>query len=180
MGTGGGPQVVHLDPKGVDRIRWENAKTSALIINRVQVQIDHLEVGLVMARNKSNQVVPVSQRSYLSVFLTLENTGDFPLEYHTWYREGGSAKSRHKPVSIQDNVGTKYPIRTFPGFENVRGSATAKKLMPREKVNDVLVFEHPLNPTEEVKYYMLSLPASAYGGEGTYRFEIPLDMVRGW
>lgn len=172
--------TLEIEPSAESPILWSNAHEMSLIMHRVKLFVEHVEIGPVKMNSSSGMVPPADQQNYVTIFLSLKNQGEFPLDYEPWYRAGGSTHTKHRPATLIDNLGRPYPINTFPGPGRVRGTTSATKLRVGEEVNDVIVFSLPDEGLAEVKYFLLSLPTKAFGGDGIFRFEIPLENGRGW
>ncbi len=83
------------------------------------------------------------------------------------------AISESKP-GLEDNFGNHYRQMTFGLGSTVDGQAENQSIYPGKAISDVLVFEAPI---EKAKYLHLELPATAFGGTGKVRFEIPAEMI---
>lgn len=162
------------------KVPWTDAREYSLIMHRVKVVVEHVEIGPVRRRSDAAAGAVADSQNYLTIFLTLRNLGDFPLDYATWYRAGGSQHTRHRPVTLTDNLGRSYSIKKFPPAEKVGGVTEATRLPVGVEVDEVLVFSLPPDGLDEVKSFLLTLPAQAFGGEGLFRYEIPLLNGRGW
>ena len=106
-------------------------------------------------------------------------------------KEGRPATELHVTVQVL-HVGTKgaiafsgWPTAEAPKLEDASGksysfqvrpenSAVARSLVPFQPVRDTLVFAAPPPVTDWVR---LELPASAFGGLGEVRFQVPRTMI---
>jgi hypothetical protein len=85
-----------------------------------------------------------------------------------------SGIDRHVP-RLTDNLGNRYKRITFGLGTTVVGRVNQESIHPGKTVDDVLVFEEPLANADVLR---LGLPASAFGGTGEIKFEIPKSMIR--
>jgi hypothetical protein len=78
-------------------------------------------------------------------------------------------------ATLTDNFGNPYKrISLEPGAQ-IRGQiSTATSVYPRKRIEDLLVFEPPV---DKVQYLRLELPATAFGGTGSLRLQIPKGMI---
>jgi hypothetical protein len=68
-----------------------------------------------------------------------------------------------------------YPrLRLAPGVAIAGQVRSAVSLDPGKSLEDLLVFEPPLN---EIRFLRLELPAAAFGDTGSLRFQIPMGMI---
>jgi hypothetical protein len=65
-----------------------------------------------------------------------------------------------------------HPLRRDAQLAPERDGAAS--IWPGKSVEDVVVFEEPVVRAE---YLRLELPASAFGGTGKLRFQIPTEMI---
>src|SRR5207249_2399630 len=81
----------------------------------------------------------------------------------------------HEP-KLTDNLGRVYRRAAYGAGVEVSGVAGSRELTPNKLVKDLLIFE-PL-PLDGVEFLHLELPASALGGAGTLRLQIPRAMIQ--
>ncbi|QDU97216.1 hypothetical protein Pla8534_50610 [Lignipirellula cremea] len=157
--------------------RWADATVAELEHNGVKVRVDYVDVGDVATRNNANAVEVFTDRDYLHVTLSLENTNAAPVAYRSWQGNtfpGGSLAQ----VKLTDNSGAEYAQATFPGARSVKGHLADAQLDPKEKVTDTLIFQPRAGQDPRAAtFYLLELPAGAHGAEGEYRFRIPRNML---
>ena len=80
-------------------------------------------------------------------------------------------------ASIKDDAGNEYKRCQFGIGTRVVGQVHgSESIYPNKTVADLVIFEPPI---DACKYLILELPASAFGGEGTLRFNIPRSMWEG-
>src|SRR5207248_2470 len=96
------------------------------------------------------------------------------VNYESWAdptREAG----RHEP-RLTDDRGQTYRRVSFAPGTDLAGSSGDTFLTPGKPIVDLLVFEAP--PLEGIQFLRLELPASAFGGAGTLRFQIPKASIK--
>ena len=105
-----------------------------------------------------------ARKGFLIVTVNVHNSsGAKKLDFQAW----GKLTSASGQVELRDNVANHY--QQFP----VRAQALPS-VYPGETYADVLVFQPPVSAS---KYLRLTLPASAFGGHDSLRFEIPSSMI---
>lgn len=161
-------EAVSKTPKASE---WTDASKSSAERDQMTVRLASAEIGIprLIAREIEKAARPRSE--YLSLELELQNRSKTEkLEYTSWNVEDAG-------VCLADDRSRPLPMKSFRsrGFE-IDGQLEGGKgsLDPGEVIRDVLLFEAP---AERARYLRLELPASAFGEEGSLRFEIPLSMV---
>jgi hypothetical protein len=153
---------------------WVDASANALKYGDVRLEIVSVGIGPVELRQKSS--IAASSEHYLSLRLRASYEGIIAQQtpYQPWADLAG-APSLHAPT-LTDNQGRTYAQKTFaPGFQVV-GRADTDALNPGHQVKEVLVY--PV-PARDLEYLRLTLPGSAFGLAGEFRFQIPRSMIRG-
>src|SRR5262249_7986249 len=152
------------DPK----LPWYDASKGPLQVGDARVQIGHVLVGPVRMQGILGQ--EETPDPYLGIQLFIQNGGktrkiDYP------------GRSRRSPADVRlvDNFGNIYRRRDPDPLSQVLGQVReTKSIHPGERLEDLLVFEKPLPNVQSLR---LELPASAVGGSGTFRFQIPKNMI---
>jgi hypothetical protein len=97
-------------------------------------------------------------------------SSDRVVRFVGWGLTGTEAEA----ITVVDDQGRPYPARTFePGWA-VLGRTGPVVLAWGRWVDEVLVFAPP---SPDVAFLLLTLPASAFGGTGRLRLEIPREMI---
>jgi hypothetical protein len=116
---------------------------------------------------------PLPPENNLTVVLRVANVGTKGrLPYESW---GAALRTRaaHAPI-LRDKRGSSYALTDFGPGVTVPGRFRSKDLLPGKFVNDRLVFPEPAAGAEE---FVLELPATAIGGEGTLKFKILRSQI---
>jgi hypothetical protein len=95
------------------------------------------------------------------------------LDYRTM--AGGDFSLSRDYATLTDNFGNTYKRITFGYSNKPAGRTNSASLYPGKQLSDVLVFEVP---AESATHLDLEIPAENVGGEGFYRFRIPVAKVR--
>jgi len=151
---------------------WVDATTSAVGQGEIGVcvasaAIEQLEISrtsTAASSPKDNLVI------HLQVML-VGTTGK--VDFQSW-SNSNYGDTRNKPTLT--NNSTNVPLRTFDVSTVIPGHERPKGLYPKLYADDYLIFEKP-NPIAD--NLRLELPASAFGGVGTLRFQIPKSMIDG-
>jgi hypothetical protein len=114
----------------------------------------------------------LSEKKYLAIYLRLINAGAASqVVYKSW---GWAGQNSSAAPLLRDNIGRTYPLAALGSGLEVVGQRRRVLLLPGKPVVDVLVFEAPGVNTGHLR---LELPASAFGGTGKLRFQIPGSMI---
>jgi hypothetical protein len=153
---------------------WVDASTNAAKRGDVRLDIVSVQIGPVDLKQKASTTA--SPERYLTIHLRITDEGILfqPTPYEPWADLAGSP-SKHTPA-LTDNQGRTYEQKTFESGWTVAGRREGDALNPGHQVKDVLVYPVPAG---DVEYLRLTLPASALGRSGEFRFQIPRSMIRG-
>lgn len=141
----------------------------AVRLDDVQVRLTSVKLGKVLLKTIGG--TGESSKSHLLVGVALQNMNQTrKLDYKTWAGETFDLDGAF--ATARDNFGNSYKRVGF-GFSThpvggIRGSET---LYPGKPVADLLVFEAPI---EAATYLDFDLPAKNFGGEGVFRFRVPV------
>jgi hypothetical protein len=150
---------------------WTDAATSALIQDEVAICVASVAVER-LELSREGKPVP-SSNDHLVIHLQVVLVGTTrKVDFESW-GNSNFRDVRNKPT-LTGNSSHAYALRTFEAGTQVTGHELSKGLYPKLYADDYLIFESPL---PGLKYLRLELPASAFGGMGTLRFQIPNSMV---
>jgi hypothetical protein len=155
-------------------VKWTDAAAGTAQCGDVTIKIVSAVIGRVplVSQVKEN----TSKDPALMITVELQNSGKKgKVAYKSWslgMSSGGSTK-------LTDNIARSYPMRSkgaYPGYL-VRGQLNDAPIEPSATIEDILVFQRPINDGK-VKVLRLTLPAAAFGEKGSVNFEIPVDMLK--
>jgi hypothetical protein len=151
---------------------WGNAQ-NAIQQGDLQLRVTKVTIGQVPLKDSFNDDSK-SQDELLMVNLELTNINETrKMEYNTWSGENISFDRDY--ATLVDNFGNSYKRIKFGFSTNPVGAvARSESIYPNKTVNDVLVFEIPI---DTIEYLRLELPAKNFGGTGMLRLEIPKQMI---
>lgn len=176
-GTGEAGRRGETDDGAGGTVTWTDASKSAAL-NHIKVRIDRVEFGEVRAKDARNKVQTSDNANFLQIFLELENQGDKPVDYQSWYGNEFSSDEGQVVALLADQDGHEFPMMTFGDVARVRGHVTQEQLNKRDKVQDVVIYDLPDGvDRRSIKSLHLTLPAAAYGDRGLYRFKIQAAMI---
>jgi hypothetical protein len=114
-----------------------------------------------------------SQEKYLGIQVRIENGGmTRKIDYKGW----ASLVNVFGGATLTDNVGNSYNRKNFGlGTQIVGQVQEATSIYPGKSVEDLLVFETPL---DNIQHLQLELPGSTVGVGGKIRIQIPKAMIR--
>ncbi len=157
---------------------WVDASKSALRQNDLRVEILSVQVGGVpMQDSKQKEAKPTCSRDkHLIITLRVSYEGALyrQFTYDPWSNRKDSP-SKHPPT-LTDNTGETYTQEAFdPGPLQIVGRGDKNFLTPGYQVKEVLIYPPPSGKPESLR---LELPAAVFGLKGTFRFQIPRDMIQ--
>lgn len=115
-----------------------------------------------------------SSEDYLALKVTIRNTTTTKkIDYSSWTADRYSFGDRSAKLS--DEHGNRYKRITLSLGDTVEGQTSSASIRPGDNITDLLLFEEPIDAAKKLR---LELPASAFGGEGYLRIEIPREMIR--
>ena len=164
------PAVASDNPAGSPppaSVVWIDASRAAWKCGNVTLRVQSAVIAPA-TRIDAAQRISDTPEECLLVHLELSNQSHTrKIEYAGWGLRGAEPQ-------LTDELNNKYGMQKVPGgrFE---GQVQAKPIYPEKSLEDVLVFERPV---ERAKVLRLQLPAGAFSGQGTGYFEIPMSMVK--
>jgi hypothetical protein len=172
-------EIVYLTPQKSRTARWVDITTGNLVsINKVTVKVDYVEYGAVRAKDANNVVIESDQKNFLQIYVRLRNYQGTPVNYASWYGNVFADGNNDVAATLVDDRGRQYDMMRFTHVSGVRGHTPQAVMKQREQVRDIVVFAVPAEvDRSRIRYFRLELPATAYGGAGAYRFEIPRHAI---
>jgi hypothetical protein len=158
----------------IEESEWIDAAEYAVRRDDVRVHVVAALAGPVeLHRGEEGSVLSPAKHLVLRVAVLCEGTRAPEVTYEPW-ADLDLSPSRHPPT-LTDDRGQRYTQDTFGPALAVVGRGERTPSMIGMQIREVLVF--PL-PDAEVQYLRLELPASAYGGQGAFRFQVPRSMIQ--
>jgi len=144
---------------------WIDASRYSIQQGDLRVRVLSVVIGPV---ELSSKTASRSQQPYLQIKLEIANARVRKrLDYLPWSRGDG--------IVLRDQTGKTYALKSLGG-EVAGQQKNSVALGPFDRVTDLLIFESP--PAKTVEHLRLELPASAAGGIGSLKFEIPPLMIQ--
>jgi len=151
-------------PKNEDAA-WADARK---LVRQGDVQVGISSVTIDQVQLLDLGQPSISKDKLLVIRLRIGNVGQTrKIEYESW-GDTSHLIDHHFP-SLKDNFNNNYRRITFGVFTRVKDQLSSESIRPGTSVEDVLVFEQPI---DRINYLRLELPASAFGGKGKLRFQI--------
>jgi hypothetical protein len=151
---------------------WTNTGQGALRQGDVQIRVPEVRFSTVPLSGPGGKRW-ISPKKHLVLRVKVSNIGAArSIPYETWGAPG-SAGGKHLP-QLRDPQGQLVPLSEFVPGCTVVGRVTMASVGPGRHIEDVLVFDAPKGPVE---FFRLELPATACGGMGTFRLEIPASQL---
>jgi hypothetical protein len=127
------------------------------------MQIAVAQVGITKAPLDGAKEKKQPTEKYLIVHLRISNVGvERKYDYSGWGQWGSD-----NAATLRDTKGHAFKLKRFDATWTVKGQVTSTSIFPGKSIDDILIFEAP--PPE--------LPAAAFGGEGSFIFEIPGKII---
>lgn len=147
---------------------WADARNKVRHGN-VEIQITRVAVEHVQVKSfREGQ----SKNAQLVIRVRIGNLDEGKkINYRGW--QNGS--SLFSEMRLADDLGNQYKEVDFGLGAHPVGQVTSESLYPGKAIEDVFVFEVPV---EKATFLRLELPAKNVGGEGKIRFEIPKDLIQ--
>lgn len=160
-----------LPPQQKEDEKWASAKDVVqqgdirVQVTKVAIQnipLDHL--------GRSSE----SEDRLLAVYLRVSNTSKTKkVSYLTW--RGKPISFERDAATLADNFDNVLKRINFGFGNDVKGAVkSTESIYPGKEVDDILVFEAPIDATD---YVRLELPAANFGGTGNIRLQISSDMI---
>ena len=152
---------------------WASAQNAIRQAN-IEIRITQVLVGKIPLRAGFDDSETQSKDKLLKVVLELHNLSKSKkIEYQSW--SGRDLSFNRDYATLKDNFGNNYKRINFGFGTKVIGQTKSDSIYPGIKIQDVLVFE---TPVDTVKYLNLELPAKNFDGEGMLRLRIPTGMIQ--
>jgi len=164
--------MVVYQPLGEDD--WVDASANAVKRGDVRVEIVSVGIGPVELKRQSSALSSAERYLMIRLRVSYEGIVFQQIPYEPW-ADRADSPSKHPPI-LSDDQGHTYAQKTFVSDWKVIGRAEVDALNPGHQVKEVLVY--PV-PARNVEYLRLTLPASAFGLPGVFRFQIPRNMIGG-
>jgi hypothetical protein len=162
-------RVIPLQLTSKDRLDYDgyvDAGRAVFQQGHIRVQVTAAVVGPVQVVDSKKRF---TKQPYLAIGVRVQHLGNGPqVRFIHWDTNGernvpaATASVEGRPLSLA-NTGSDVPV----------GVAFGVDLFPSKSVNDLLVFEAPTTAGP----VRLELPAEAWGGKGTFKFQIPTSMI---
>ncbi len=160
-----------LVPSGLPE--WVDAASSAVLQGEVAVCVASAAIEGVELAGNTAQKSSASDNLVIHLQVMLIGTSG-KVDFASW-GNSNFGDARNKPM-LTDNSNQAYQLRSFDAGTQLPGHERSKGLYPKLYADDYLIFE---TPNRSADYLRLELPASAFGGMGILRFQIPKSMIEG-
>jgi hypothetical protein len=151
---------------------WADASADAVQSKDLRVQVTGVRVGVVPLEYQGKKVLSPDKYLVIRVQVSYQGVVFEQLPYTSW-ADLANSPSGHPPT-LTDNRDHTYAQKTFDPARPVVGRGGRSYLSPGRQVNEVLVFPVPHARVEQLR---LTLPASAFGRTGAFRFQVPRSMI---
>ena len=164
--------MIGEDPSLAGRIGtdWYDAASEAAIDGNLKISLTDVGVGNLPGELPRPGRSP---KNYLFVNVRLENQdATRKIDYSSW-SGAGSLDARLMPTLV-DKHGNSYRRVVLQG-STAGEQLRQESIYPGKAILELLVFEQPISKFGHLE---LTLPSSAYGGNGAVAFRIPFEMVQ--
>ena len=170
--------AVSLDPEDLERHtldndQWTDAGSRAVSLNDLRVRVAGARVENVTLVCAGGSKTTPEKHLVIRLHVSYEGIVFKEFKYKRW-ADGASAPSQHRPVLVDDENQPIEQARFGAGWSVPSELAEEPYVIYGRPLDDVLVFPAPARLPA---YWHLTLPASALGQAGEYKFRIPSSMV---
>jgi hypothetical protein len=158
-------------PSEPEELSWTDASKGPVQHGDVRVQLTGVTVRNVRIKDMLGEEF-VSPTKHLAIRLEIFNTSSMrKLDFLGW----SETSPDRNAASLTDNFNRLYNrMSPDPGAEIPGQIITATSLYPGKQLEDLLVFEPPV---DKIQFLRLQLPAAAFGSSGSLNLQIPDGMV---
>jgi predicted RNA-binding Zn-ribbon protein involved in translation (DUF1610 family) len=150
---------------------WADASKGPVQQDKVRVRVVSVTVDFVTGKDFRDFK---SEEKLLKIGLQVENLHpNRKVDYRGW--GASSVFLSEGAPHLTDNFDNLYKRVTFGFVSHIDGQVHSESIYPGKSVNDLLVFEVPV---DTAKHLRLELPAKNFGGTGMLRLQIPKGMIR--
>lgn len=173
------PTVKEETPeKQVPSEKWYDASKEAVLIGDIEVRITKVVIGKVETMGVMGSEYE-SDDDYLLVYLSVRNNN--PHKKHDVRSWGHDlyygTSSNNEAIVLVDNYENSYDRCYTQDTRKVKGGYVSTSLYPNKSIDDVAVFEVPVDGIEYLRL-KLSVKWVDNKEEGFYRFQIPASMIQ--
>ncbi|HTN74538.1 MAG TPA: hypothetical protein VL096_04800 [Pirellulaceae bacterium] len=171
--------IVTIDPTETITAapKWSNAAEESLIMNEVVVRVLSAELGEVRGRDGERNTVVSNDPNLLTIRLRITSHRERPYQYRSWYTNDFETNQGRRTAQLHDEQGQIFVPHRIR-WQELQNHTPSAELLKNDPITDVVIFQLPDAASRAPSsYYRLELPAAAYGKGGTYRFQIPGDMI---
>jgi hypothetical protein len=148
--------------------RWSDATKAIVTREEVAVSIASARIDRVIKTG-------IAGRQQVGPFLTIavqvtNRSGTRKVDFRGWNNDLDLLGPR---CTLVDEHGNEYAQKRTGVDGKYEGQVLTETIAPRGSMNDVLIFEPPVDAAQELR---LEIPGGPLGREGTYRFMIPRRM----
>lgn len=156
-------------PTAVDE--WAKATTEGQL-GDVFVRVERVAIGKVKLKDVTGDPWD-STEEQLTIALAVQNQSNTKkLNFRGW--AGDVTDILDRAGTLADEHGNTYRRIGFGYTARPVGQASLDSIYPGKAVNDLLVFELPIEAARELR---LTLPGAAVGGEGELKLKIPTASI---
>ena len=139
----------------------------------VSIEIKSVTLGNVEVEDFIWKTTSTSKEPYLSFAICITNESQTKkIDFRSWC---GHAYDFRDGVKLTDNFGNSYKQIGVAATERPVGGDGSDSLYPEKSLQDVVIFEPPVNAVTELR---LELPAHNADEEGTFKIRIPITMIQ--
>jgi hypothetical protein len=152
---------------------WVDASASAIQWHNLRVQIVSVQVGRMELQAEKKTVLSPQSQLLIQVRVSYQGSAFQEIPYESW-ADQVQAASKHPPA-LSDSLERHYAQSTFDPALKIKERGERGSLTPGRLIDEALIY--PV-PPPEAEYLRLTLPASAFGASGVFRFQIPRAMIK--
>ena len=157
---------------------WAPAPGKSLRVGGLKVKVERIEVGPILAKGGTQEIITSDDQNMLQVYISLENESDEPFDYTSWYGNEFVVGEKTVSAKLTNQAGDLYSMLVFDDVAGIYGHVPRAVIHGKETLQDSIVFEIPAGKLEGDGPWKLELPQAAFGFSGSLGFELQEDLVK--
>ena len=156
---------------------WAPAPGKALRVGGLKVKVERIEIGPVLAKAGTQEIISSEDQNIMQVYISLENESEEPFDYTSWYGNEFVVGETTVSAKLTNSRQELYSMLVFEDVAGIYGHVPRAVIRGKETLQDSIVFELPSEKFEGEGPWRLELPQAAFGFSGSLGFELPESLV---
>ena len=156
---------------------WALAPGKALRVGGLKVKVERIEIGPVLAKAGTQEIISSEDQNIMQVYISLENESEEPFDYTSWYGNEFVVGETTVSAKLTNRRQELYSMLVFEDVAGIYGHVPRAVIRGKETLQDSIVFELPSENFEGEGPWRLELPQAAFGFSGSLGFELPESLI---